>query len=295
MSGSGVKALAIDLFSLLQEGRSRLENAGLPTARHDAEALLAGLTGMNRWVLYTERNHPVDHETVERYRALIERRVRHEPLQYIRQEDEFFGLSLMMRPGVFIPRPETELLVERLLALLPPRSQEERWGADLGTGTGCIALALCQARPDLRIVAVDRSRDAVALARENATQLGLADRFEVREGDLWEPILDLKGRLDFVVSNPPYIAREQLEELPVEVIDYEPTSALDGGPGGTALYDRIIREAPSFLKPDGLLAMEIGLGQAEPLIHTMSAAGFVDIASVPDLRGIDRVLTGRSP
>ncbi|HLC42438.1 MAG TPA: peptide chain release factor N(5)-glutamine methyltransferase [Methylomirabilota bacterium] len=295
MSGLGVNELAVDLFSLLQEGRRRLESAGLPTARHDAETLLADLLGMPRWTLYLHRDRPMDHESVERYRALVERRARHEPLQYLRQEEEFFGLKLLVTPGVFIPRPETELLVERLLALLPPRTHDAKWGADLGTGTGCIALALCQARPDLRIVAVDQSPDAVALARDNATELGLADRVEVREGDLWEPIRDLKGRLDFVVSNPPYIAREQLEELPVEVIDYEPTSALDGGPGGTAFYDRIIREAPIYLKPGGLLAMEIGLGQAESLTRAMGAAGFVEISSLPDLRGIDRVLTGRRP
>jgi release factor glutamine methyltransferase len=295
LSGSGVKAASIDLFSLLQEGRGRLEASGLPTARHDAEALLAGLLGTSRLALYTERDRSVDHESSERYRELIERRARHEPLQYLRQEEEFFGLKLLVTPGVFIPRPETELLVERMLALLPPRTHEARWGADLGTGTGCIALALCQARPDLRVVAVDQSPAAVALARDNATQLGLADRAEIREGDFWEPIRDLKGRLDFVVSNPPYIAREQLEELPVEVIDYEPTSALDGGPGGTAFYDLIIREAPIYLKPGGLLAMEIGLGQDESLIRVMNAAGFVDIATVPDLRGIDRVLTARRP
>ena len=295
MSDSGVKELVVDLLSLFQEGKRRLERSGLPTARHDAEALLAGLTRMPRLALYTERNRRVDHETVERYRALIERRVRHEPLQYLRQEDEFFGLLLMMRPGVFIPRPETELLVERLLALLPAPSHEERRGVDLGTGTGCIACALCQTRPDLRIVAVDRSPEAVALARENAKQLGLAGRVEVREGDLWEPIRELRGGLDFVVSNPPYIAQEQLESLPVEVIEYEPTSALDGGPGGTALLDRIIREAPSYLKPGGLLALEIGEKQAESLKMAMSTAGFVDVMTTRDLQGIERIFTGRRP
>ena len=284
----------VNVLTLLREGVGRLEGSGLPSARHDAERLLASLLGTTRLALYLERDRLVAPETAETYHALLERRADHEPLQYLLTEDEFCGLSLMVRPGVFIPRPETELLVERILAALPAVANGERWGADLGTGTGCIALALCHRRADLRIVAVDRSHDAVSLARENAERLSLSDRVEIRQGDLWEPVQDLRGRLDLVVSNPPYIARELLAELPGEVLDYEPPLALDGGPGVTELHERVIRGAADFLKPGGLLAMELGLGQAERLVAASAGAGaFTDIATVPDLLGIQRVLTAR--
>ncbi len=289
-----LEGTTVNVLTLLCEGVDRLEGSGLPSARHDAERLLASLLETTRLALYLERDRLVAPETAEAYQALIEKRAGREPLQYLLAEDEFCGLSLMVRPGVFIPRPETELLVERILASLPPVTGRERWGVDLGTGTGCIALALCHHRSDLRIVAVDRSRDAALLARENTERLSLTDRVEIREGDLWEPVQDLRGRLELVVSNPPYIARELLQELPGEVLDYEPTLALDGGRGGTECHERVIREAPFFLTPGGLLAMEIGAGQAERLTAALAAAGaFVEIASVPDLLGIPRVLTAR--
>lgn len=286
--------LTLNIAALLGEGIARLEASGLPSARHDAERLLASLLGTTRMALYFDRGRQVDPETAESYQALLERRTRHEPLQYLLTADEFCGLSLRVRPGVFIPRPETELLVERVLASLGPVADTERLGVDLGTGTGCVALALLNARADLRMVAVDRSAEAVALARENAERVGLAHRAEIREGDLWEPVEELRGRLDLVVSNPPYIARELLEELPSEVIEYEPLLALDGGPGGTMLHERILKEAPSFLKPGGLLAMELGLGQAERLTAAMKEEeAFMDVATVRDLLGIERVLTAR--
>ncbi len=286
--------LTLNIAALLGEGIARLQASGLPSARHDAERLLTSLLGTTRMALYFDRGRQVDPETAESYQALLERRACHEPLQYLLTEDEFCGLSLRVRPGVFIPRPETELLVERVLACLGPGADTERLGVDLGTGTGCIALALSSARADLRMVAVDRSAEAVALARENAERVGLAHRIEIREGDLWEPVGDLRGRLDLVVSNPPYIARELLPELPGEVIEYEPVLALDGGPGGTMLHERILKEAPSFLKPGGLLAMELGLGQAERLTAAVQEGGaFTDVATVRDLLGIERVLTAR--
>jgi len=282
------------VMALLRDGVARLEASGLPTARHDAERLLAGLTGTTRLALYLERDRGVQPETLRKYLALVERRAGHEPLQYLLGEDEFTGLDLRVRPGVFIPRPETELLVERVLASLPPVSETPRTAADLGTGTGCIALALCHARPDLMVIGVDSSPPAVVLARENAERLGFTGRVEIREGDLFEPIRDLVGRLDVVVSNPPYIARELLDELPAEVRDHEPTLALDGGPGGTAFHERIIRAAPAFLRPGGLLALELGAGQAERLgILIRQTAAFTEVTVVADLLGIERVLTAR--
>jgi release factor glutamine methyltransferase len=286
--------VAIGVATLLREGTARLEAAGLPGARRDAERLLARLLGTSRLALYLERDRPVGPGAAEQYQALLVRRAEREPLQYLLGEDEFCGLSILVRPGVFIPRPETELLVERVLACLPPAAGGARWGVDLGTGTGCVALALTHRRPDLRVVAVDRAPEAAGLARENAARLGLVDRVEVREGDLWEPVQDLRGRLDLVASNPPYIARELLEELPVEVSNFEPALALDGGPGGTRVHERIIGEAPVFLRSGGLLAMELGLGHAERLADVVRATGvFTDIATVPDLLGIARVLTAR--
>lgn len=278
---------------LLRAAIGRLRRAGLATARHDAERLLAESLGTTRLGLYLEPDRSVSPDALDRFGELLDRRARHEPLQYLLGWEEFAGLRLRVGPGVFIPRPETELLAERALTLLPD------WPArvvDLGTGSGAIALALARARPGVVVWAVERSAEACGWARANVAALGLADRIQVVEGDLWTPLagLGLEGTVDLVVSNPPYIPADQLAELPEEVRAHEPIEALDGGPGGLAVHRRILAAAPEFLRPGGVLLLEIGEGQAAPLREMVEAlVVFEGLVFHRDLLGIERVLEVR--
>lgn len=275
----------------LSQARALLEASGLPTARHDAECLLAHLLGTVRFALYLAPERELTVREVEAYRRLLERRASHEPLQYLVGHEEFFGLRLSVGPGVFIPRPETELLVEVALRRLP---SGPALAVDLGTGSAAIVLALARSRPGLEAHAVDASQEALDWARANAAALGLADRIYFYRGDLFAPLEGLQGRFDLVVSNPPYIAAEKMEELPAEVSRFEPSLALNGGPAGTILHQRIIDEAPRFLKPGGWLLMELGMGQSPGIMSLLERAGlFEDVTLTEDFLGIDRVVAAR--
>jgi len=278
---------------LLRTAIGRLRRAGLATARQDAERLLAESLGTTRLGLYLEPDRVVPPDALDEFRRLLDRRARHEPLQYLVGWEEFRGLRLRVGPGVFIPRPETELLVERALALLPDRPAR---AVDLGTGSGAVALALAVARPAVSVWAVERSAEARAWARANIGGLGMGERVRLLAGDLWGSLAGhgLEGTVDLVVSNPPYIPAEQLAELPEEVRAHEPLEALDGGPGGLAFHRRILDGAPAFLRPGGFLLLEIGEGQAAPL-GELAEAGRAFEAPVfhRDLPGIERVLEAR--
>jgi release factor glutamine methyltransferase len=250
----------------------------------------------------------------KRFHELVQRRLSHEPVQYLLGWEEFRGLRLRITPTVLIPRPETELLVAWALELLPQLwaggdGREAAGGAgaatpgcpplvvDLGTGSGAIALALADACPGLTIYAVDRASGAVALARENAIALGLAARVQFLEGDLYDPLGSLAGAVDLIISNPPYIPSGALPGLPAEVRDYEPLEALDGGPEGVALLEKIIAGAPGFLRPGGWLLLEMGEGHSDRLSHLLKEAGFQKIQVRTDLGGVERMIgaKGGSP
>src|SRR3989442_13230826 len=248
------------IASSLAEGAARLGEAGLDSARHDAELLLAAVLATDRLSLYVEPTRPVDGEATARYRELIDRRAGHDPVQYILGWEEFRGLRLTVTPDVLIPRPETEGLVERALELLT--GHQGAVVADVGTGSGAIACALAAARPDLELLAVDQSLGALAVASDNVRALGLASRVRLVAGDLFGPLASLGGSLDMVVANPPYLPAMTLASLPAEVARFEPRLALDGGPDGMRILRRLIAEAPAFLRPGGWLVMEIGEEQA---------------------------------
>ena len=193
---------------------------------------------------------------------------------------------------MLIPRPETEDLVGWALELLPPRSGVVV--ADLGTGSGAIACALAAARPDLDVLAVDRSLAALTVAAGNVRALGLAGRVRLLAGDLLAPLASLDGGLDMVVANPPYLPSGVIGSLPVEVSSFEPRLALDGGHDGLEIIRRIVAEAPAALVPGGWLVMEIGEEQAGPVASLMAAEGFSGIDSRLDLRGVERYIAGRT-
>lgn len=279
------------LMTLLRDGWAALEAAGVPTARQDAEWLLASVLGAERFALYVEPEHPVSAAEAERYRRLVERRAAHEPLQHLLGFEEFRGLRLLVTPDVLIPRPETEGLVEWARDLL--RSRPRPLVADLGTGSGAIACALAHELPEVQVLAVERSRPALMVAARNVYGLGLAERVRLLSGDLFEPLHRYRERIDMVVANPPYLPSATIAGLPAEVSAYEPREALDGGPDGMGVIRRIIAGAPEVLRPGGWLLMEIGEEQAGPLASLMAAEGFSGIQSRHDLRGVERYIGGR--
>ena len=269
--------------SALNHGTALL--AGLSTARRDAELLLVRVLGCDRTFLLTHPEAPLTLKQTALYQSWIARRVRHEPVQYIVGEQEFFGLKFRVTPDVLIPRPETEHLVEAALARTD-RDASLRI-VDVGTGSGAIAVALAHAPTSAQITALDLSPAALAVARSNAEMNGVSDRVHFAESDLLAAVIG--EEFDMIVSNPPYVADS--EELEAQVREYEPASALFAGAEGLDIYRRLIPQAHASLKPEGWLLLEIGHGQRGALAQLL--AGWGDVSFVADLQRIPRVACAR--
>lgn len=281
------------LAEQLDAATTALEAAGLPTARVDAEWLLAGLLGVGRVAVRLGLAEATPAALAERYAHAVSRRARREPLQRILGWEEFRGVRLRLTDAVLVPRPETETLVGWALALLPPPGGRRLLAIDVGTGSGCIACALAAERSDLDVVAVDVSPAAVAVAGENARALGLAARVRAVAADLFDGIRDL--RADLVVSNPPYLPSELMPELPPEVRIHEPRLALDGGHDGLAVIRRLAIAARPYLRPAGVLVVETAGGaQASAAAALLREAGWSGVTARADLAGIDRFVAGRA-
>jgi release factor glutamine methyltransferase len=279
--------------TILREAGARLVAAGLPTARQDAEALLARVLGTTRLGLYTAGPAVVSGQAREELEGLVVRRCRHEPIQYILGETEFCGLRLELGPGVFVPRPETEALVDRALALGPPGPATV---LETCTGAGAIACALAMRRLVWTVWAVDRVDSAVECAWANVRRLGLEARVHVRAGDLFAPIREAvsPGAADLVVANPPYLATPILPTLPAEVREWEPQGALDGGVDGLDVIRRLLAEAAAWLRPAGWLLLEIGEEQGAAILGLVAADGrYAEARVLRDYRGCERVLEVR--
>jgi release factor glutamine methyltransferase len=274
------------LGEVLRLSAGYLSEHGSPTPRLDAELLIGHALGLPRIELYTNFDRPLDERELAACRALLERRGRREPVAYIIGRWGFHGLDLTVDGRVLVPRPETEVLVERCLALLDGRDAPRV--ADVGTGSGAIALAIKAARPDAAVTAADVSPDALAVARANAEALGLG--IELVEADL---LAGVDGRFALVASNPPYIGEAEVAGLEPEVAEYEPRLATVAGPAGTEVLERLAAAASGALEPGGWLVVECGAGQAEAVRRMLAAAGAVETFAEPDLAGIDRVVGGR--
>lgn len=263
-------------------------------ARLEAELLLAGVLGIKRLELYTQFDRPVEAEELERFRGWVRRRLRHEPLQYILGDVQFRSLRLRVDRRALIPRPETEVLVGVVLEHLQRAARAAVAGAnvlDLGTGTGAIALALLVEGNVAAAVATDLSLDALALARENADALGVADRLALRHGDLWACIA-ADERFDVIASNPPYVDEADAPALAPEVREWEPASALFAPGGGTAVLERIVDGAAAHLAAGGVLALELGIDQAERVAARIAALDAFDTPLVTnDLTGRPRIVS----
>jgi release factor glutamine methyltransferase len=308
--------------ALVSEGEYALAAGPHPErARRDAESLLLHLFKRNdgernsAW-LAAHWNNPTSHGA--EFRALIQRRLAGEPIQFITGETEFYGLPFHVTPDVLIPRPETEHLVERVIELattvrgsvsghdfsraesptkqdwaLAPEGSPSRFPrlVEIGTGSGAIAVALAHHLPQATVTAIDLSSSALAIARENAERNRVAIRF--LQGDLLAPVAD--EPFELIVSNPPYVPTTDRDSLSVEVRDHEPALALFAGPDGLDIYRRLIPQAFTCLVPGGFIALEIGYGQSQPIADLLSASGFHNIEFVPDLQSIPRVAVAQHP
>ena len=277
----------------LAAATTALEAAGLPSARVDAEWLLAGLLGLGRVAARLELGEAAPAPLAERYACAVSRRARREPLQRILGWEEFRGVRVRLTDSVLVPRPETETLVEWALALLPAPGARRLLAIDVGTGSGCIACALASERADLDVVAVDVSPAAAAVARENVRALDLAGRVRVVAADLFAGLRDI--RADLIVSNPPYLPSALMPELPPEVRIHEPRLALDGGSDGLAVIRRIATAARPCLRPSGALVVETAGGdQASAAAALLCGAGWDQVVTRGDLVGIERFVAGRA-
>ncbi len=275
---------------LAWEGLALLSNAGIANAAQEARWLLERALQTTGLRLRVESDRPVSEEHRNLAWSLLTRRVAGEPLQYLLGTQEFCGLEFEVGPAVLIPRPETELLVGEVREIAGREAAP--LVADIGTGSGCIAVALACAMPNAQVYATDRSAEALAVARRNGGRHGVMERVRFLEGDLLAPLagLGLEGQLAAVVSNPPYIPADDLPGLQREV-RREPRAALDGGPDGLAFYRRLLREAKPYLAPGGTMVLEVGQGQAESVCRMAEESGGYGLCGVRrDGADIERVV-----
>lgn len=280
----------MQLRAALDHGAARLSAGPHPErASRDAEILLIHLTGKNRAWLVAHGTDEVGGCTAIGYANLLERRFAGEPIQYITGEVEFFGLPFHVTRDVLIPRPETEHLVEKAIAIAAEFPSPRI--VDIGTGSGAISVALAHHVPDSHITAIDLSPAALRIAEGNAHLNGVAERVRFLVGDLLAPVAD--ESFDIVVSNPPYVPERDGPSLAVEVRAYEPELALFGGFDGLEKYRRLIPAAALALRAGGYLVLEIGFGQEKAVNQLLRANGYQRIDGSPDLQGITRVLCGQ--
>jgi len=260
---------------------------GIDSARLDAELLLAHVLGCTRLQLYLDSDRPIVPDELNRYRELVKRRGRREPLQLLIGHVEILEHEFLVRPGVFIPRPETEVLIEVCRGLDLPESPTI---VEVGVGTGCVGLSLMMHFAGASLIGFDVNPRAIELTGVNAERLGLRSRVELREGDALEPGLP---SCDLLVSNPPYVPGPVLESLQPEVRDHDPPEALDGGPGGLDFLRRLVPLAARAVRPGGWIALEHGDEQGAAVVALVSQSGFGDVEVVSDLAERDRVTVGR--
>jgi release factor glutamine methyltransferase len=308
----------MDIRAALKEGMAQLRAAQIPSYTLAAELLLMHALERDRAWMYGHPEESLDPAAAEKFRALIARRAAGEPVQYLTGKQEFWGLEFEVTPAVLIPRPETEHVVEVALARLGERGikihmdtgapRETLRVADVGTGSGCLAVALAWELPHAEVVATDISEPALEVARRNAARHGVAERVHFLQRDLLTGLAQTdpsgvvarhamaastqnRPLFDLIVSNPPYIARNEAEQLQREVRDHEPHAALFGGPTGTEMYQRLIDQARDQLRDRGILVLELGHDSAERVRGIFDAQpAWTKVAITMDLAGIPRVL-----
>jgi release factor glutamine methyltransferase len=275
--------------SMLGEVAAALERAGFDETRRRARRLVAAALDLSATEVFARLDRVVTNDESERIAAVLRRALAHEPLSRILGAREFWGLDFLLSPDTLDPRPETETVVEAVLARLPERDRAYHF-LDLGTGSGCLLLALLSEFPAAAGLGVDLSPGAIATARDNAARLALDGRARFAIGDWGTGVAEC---FDAIVSNPPYIESDALPDLPPEVRDFDPPLALDGGADGLAAYRVIAADLPRLLNPAGVFACEVGQGQEKAVARIIVAAGHVVEAILPDLAGISRCIVAR--
>ncbi|MEQ1502634.1 MAG: peptide chain release factor N(5)-glutamine methyltransferase [Myxococcota bacterium] len=287
------------LVDVLRKTEGFLRKRGVPSPRLEAELLLAKVLGMDRIALYLAHDRPLTASELDALRPLVGRRGQREPLSWILGHREFHAIRLGIEPGVLDPRPDTETLVEALLAEIPAPSAASPGGgdaesvyvADVGCGSGAVGLAIAAARPTVRVYATDLDDVALKVTKANVAALGLGDRVAVLKGDLLDPIPASRA-IDWVVSNPPYVPSSEIDALEPEVSSHEPRRALDGGPDGLDVVRRLVTVARARARRGVMI--EIGHDQAARALDLLRRAGFRDLSTARDLGGIERVVVGRA-
>jgi release factor glutamine methyltransferase len=281
-------------LDILNRTVDRFRSEGIDRPRTNAELLLGAVLNARKIDLYLDRDRVLTPQEQEKFDRFVRERLSGKPVQYIIGSTEFFGLEFTVNPSVLIPRPETETLVEVALENLKGIAQPKI--IDIGTGSGAIAIALAKNLAGSFLYATDVSEEALKVAQDNARRHGVRERIEFLHGDLFEPLKGrkLEGTIDCIVSNPPYVSTEEFDSLPKEVRDFEPVVALKTDEEGMSFHRRIAENSLDLLKPNGILALEVGLGQAgrvADLIRTQG--GFEGIEIKKDLGGIERIVIAR--
>jgi release factor glutamine methyltransferase len=266
------------------EGAQRLREGAVVDPRRDAGSLLAQVIGRDQTFVFAHVDDALNRKDYESFQSLIERRAGGEPLQYLTGHQEFFRLDFEVTPAVLIPRPETELIIEAALELLG--DDPEPHIADVGTGSGCLAISILHELPAALAVATDVSRPALQVAQRNADRHGVADRLALVESDCFS-VIDSGLRFGLIVSNPPYVSEDEMKNLQREV-NYEPRVALAAGPDGLSIIRRLLVEARPFLRPGGYFVFEIGFGQSEAVQQLIDPRAWKLVEIRADLQKIPR-------
>lgn len=297
MASDGKKLWTV--LELLNWTAHYFEEKGIQNPRLNAEVLLGKVLGLDRIMLYACFEQVVDGARRDEFRKLVRRRAGRRPLQYLVGNCEFYGRQFEVTPAVMVPRQETESVVRTCLEMIGS-AEGDLWAADVGTGSGIIAVTLAAERGSLWLVATDASGQALAVAARNAAKHGVQDRIRFAEGDLTEPLAEQlpPGRdgFDLIASNPPYVPTGQIGSLQPEIRDYEPRAALDGGPDGLDVIGRLVPQAAPLLAPGGWLVLEMGEGQADAVTRLVEQSGAFaaeTIRTATDAGGRERVLCAR--
>ncbi|MCU0645460.1 MAG: peptide chain release factor N(5)-glutamine methyltransferase [bacterium] len=284
------------LIEILQMSTDYLTKKGIENARLNAELLVGHVLKLSRVQLYLNFEKPVTAEELEQIRNLLKRRSNHEPLQYILEEAEFYSLKLKVNRSTLIPRPETEILVDTVIEQCKKNFAQEKTIEilDIGTGSGNIAIAVAKNFANSRITAIDIQHEALTIARQNAEYHQLQDRINFIQQDIFDIKLSFPEKFDVIVSNPPYISREEFDSLHDDIKNFEPYIALDGGSDGLAFYHRLTNLAPSYLAQDGFIAVEFGANQPDQIKKIFANSAFFQyIEIITDLNKLPRILLAR--
>jgi release factor glutamine methyltransferase len=284
-----VIASSATIAETLKRASEFLREASVPNDLLDAQTLLAEALDRDRTYLIINFNRPLSDAERIKYQELIERRAAGEPLQYITGHQEFFGLEFEVTPDVLIPRPETELIVEETIRIVQQARFNNPLVVDAGTGSGCIAVTLAREIDGLRAIATDISTAAIAVAKRNAARNTMTERIDFIVANLFDAFAEIPFA-DIIISNPPYVSRQELPMLQREVRDWEPKVALTDYDDGLTFYRRLLGDAPARLKPGGYLICEMGYTQSDAISAMIDPAVWSDLRILKDLRGIPRTI-----